>query len=340
MGGNIMTGENIWQALDDDVLKENIRKRPSMFIGATEEAGLQSMVMQTLDELLSLASDLKKTKLAIELSKKQLIFTLESEKELLLNKSSEGSSMPYLFLTVINALSEQMGFSIETNGRRTIKIYQAGLLKKKALIPSEASFHRLEFAFTPDEIILGQKKMPYFVLLNRCQQLTMLNSGLSISLTDNQDQKNVFHYKKGLIEYIFQKDERITRGSEPLSLNIESEGVQIQAVISKNNSTSIADSFVNGHLPADGGTHLDGFVQGTVDGINQFLKETNRLQYLTVDNFSERFDFVLSIRLKRPRYTGAIKKKIRNPELYKIVREAVFKEVSIFLKRHPAWYIS
>ncbi|MHC5229523.1 hypothetical protein ACYSNW_14760 [Enterococcus sp. LJL99] len=335
-----MTNEKIWQALDDDMLKENIRKRPSMFIGAVGEAGLQSMVIQSLDDLLSLASDLKRTKLAIELSENQLIFTLESEKELLLNKNKEGFSTPYLFLTIVNAFSEQMGFSIETNGRRTIKIYQAGQLKKKALIPSEETFHRLELAFTPDETVLGTKKMPYFVLLNRCQQLTMLNSGLSISLTNNQDQKNVFHYKKGLIDYIFQKDDRITRGSEPLSFSIESEGVTIQAVISKNSSTSIADSFVNGHLPADGGTHLDGFVQGTVDAINQFLKETNRLQYLTTSNFSERFDFVLSIQVKRPRYTGAIKKKIRNPELYKIVREAVFEEVTIFLKRHPAWYLS
>lgn len=335
-----MTNENIWQALDDDMLKNNIRKRPGMFIGAIGEAGLQSMVIKTVDELLSLASDLKRTKLAIELSEDQLIFTLESEKELLLNKNKEGYSTPYLFLTIINAFSEQMGFSIETNGRRTIKIYQAGQLKKKALIPSEETFHRLEIAFTPDETVLKTKKMPYFVLLNRCQQLTMLNSGLRISLTNNQDQKNVFYYKKGLIEYIFQKDDCITRGSEPLSLNIESEGVRIQAVISKNSSTSIADSFVNGHLPADGGTHLDGFIEGTVDSINQFLKETNRLQYLTTSNFSERFDFVLSIQVKRPRYKGAIKKKIRNPELYKIVREAVFEEVTTFLKRHPAWYLS
>ena len=335
-----MTNENIWQALEDDILKDNIRKRPSMFIGAIGETGFQNMVIQTLDELLSLVPDLKKANLSIELSENQLIFTLESEKELLLNKNKEGFSTPYLFLTIINAFSEQMGFSIETNGRRIIKIYQAGQLKKKALIPSEETLHRIEIAFTPDRTILGAKKISYYVLLNRCQELTMLNSGLMISLTNNQDQKNTFHYKKGLVEYIFQKDDCITRGSEPLCLNIEKEEVIIQAVISKNSSTSIADSFVNGHLPADGGTHLDGFIQGTVDSINQFLKETNRLQYLTTNNFSERFDFVLSIKVKRPRYTGAVKKKIRNPELYKIVREAVFKEVTIFLRRHPAWYLS
>ncbi|MFD1900594.1 hypothetical protein GQR36_12500 [Enterococcus termitis] len=206
-------------------------------------------------------------------------------------------------------MSEQLGFGVEKSGKRTIQIYQDGQLSKKALIPSEDEGQRIEMAFTPAETFFGNKQLSYFILFNRCQELAMLNSGLTISLTDNKQQKNYFHYEQGLVDYIFQKDESITRGSTPLLINTVSEGVTIQAVISKNGSTSIKDSFVNGHFPADGGTHLDGFIDGTVDAVNQFLKETNRLQYLTAENFPERFDIVLSIRLKRPRYTGAVKKK-------------------------------
>ncbi|MEI5991070.1 hypothetical protein A5881_002603 [Enterococcus termitis] len=336
-----MTDENIWKALDDDVLKDSIRKRPGMYIGGIGPTGLESMLLQVLDHLLQLAVDLKQAELSIELSEKQFIFSFFSKKGFLLDKSPEEQyTPPYLFLSVVNALSEQLGFGVEKLGKRTIQIYQNGQLNKKALIPSEDEGQRIELAFTPDETLFGNKPLSYFILFNRCQELALLNSGLTISLTDGKKQKNYFHYEQGLVEYIFQKDDSITRNGQPLIINTVSEGVTIQAVISKNGSTSIKDSFVNGHLPADGGTHLDGFIQGTVDAINQFLEETNRLKYLTTDNFSERFDVVLSIKVKRPRYTGAVKKKIRNPELYKIVKEAVFTDVSIFLKRHPAWYLS
>jgi DNA gyrase subunit B len=334
-----MTVENIWKALDDDSLKDSIRKRPGMYIGGIGPTGLESMVLQVLDSLISLAVDLKQTELSIELSDNQLIFSFFSEKGLYLEKEQKDQyTSPYLFLAVVNALSEQLGFGVEKAGKRTIQIYQNGQLNKKALIPSDDEGQRIELAFTPNQQIFGAKPLSYFILFNRCQELAMLNSGLTISLTDGKQQKNHLCYQQGLIEYIFQKDDSITRGSQPLVINTVNEGVLIQAVISKNGSTSIKDSFVNGHLPADGGTHLDGFVQGTVDAINQYLEDTNRLKYLTVDNFSERFDFVLSIKVKRPRYTGAVKKKIRNPELYKIVKEAVYTEVTSFLKRHPSWY--
>lgn len=334
-----MTDENIWKALDDDMLKDSIRKRPGMYIGGIGPTGLESMVLQVLDHLLPLAIELKQAELSIELSEKQFIFSFFSKKGFRLNKKPEEQyTPPYLFLSVVNALSEQLGFGVEKLGKRTIQIYQNGQLNKKALIPSEDEGQRIELAFTPDATLFGNKPLSYFILFNRCQELTMLNSGLTISLTDGKKQKNSFYYEQGLVEYIFQKDDSITRSGQPLTISTVSEGVTIQAVISKNGSTSIKDSFVNGHFPADGGTHLDGFIEGTVEAINQFLEETNRLKYLTTDNFSERFDVVLAIKVKRPRYTGAIKKKIRNPELHKIVKEAVFSEVSTFLKRHPAWY--
>lgn len=334
-----MTDDLIWKALDNTVLQENIRKRPNMYIGGIGPTGLESMVLQVLDQLLLLSSDLSQCELSIELSDSQLIFSFFSKKPLLVNKQAEEShTPPYLFLTTVNALSEQVGVGIERAGKRIIQIYQQGTLIKKVLIPSKDKGERMELALTPDKTLFGDKQLSYFILFNRCQILAMLNSQLEISITDGAKQKNTICYEQGLIEYIYQKDDSITRSSEPLVIHTVNEGVVIDAVISKNGATSVNDSFVNGHLPADGGTHQEGFIEGTVEAINQFLEETNRLKYLTRENFSERFDAVLSIKVQRPRYTGAVKKKIRNPELYKIVKEAVFEEVSIFLRRHPFWY--
>ncbi|WP_239644703.1 hypothetical protein [Enterococcus crotali] len=153
-----MTDENIWKALDDDVLKDSIRKRPGMYIGGIGPTGLESMLLQVLDHLLQLAVDLKQAELSIELSEKQFIFSFFSKKGFLLDKSPEEQyTPPYLFLSVVNALSEQLGFGVEKLGKRTIQIYQNGQLNKKALIPSEDEGQRIELAFTPDETLFGNK---------------------------------------------------------------------------------------------------------------------------------------------------------------------------------------
>ncbi|MBL1227691.1 hypothetical protein IW492_00410 [Enterococcus sp. BWB1-3] len=332
--------EDFWIALQNEKVIDNIRKRPGMYIGALGLSGLESMMIQLLDYLLGMAGAPEVSQLAIELSGEQILLSFSSKRKWLFGQKNEQSSSPYLFLQIMLALSEQVGISMQTPKKREIRIYQQAAVVKEASLSSKGEEYRLELAFTPNPAYFGTQQFSYFILFNRCQQLAMLHSGLMITLTDGKDQKNILHYQQGLVEYIFQKDNSLTRGRKPLIIRTSREDVLIQAVISKNPSASIRDSFVNSHLPADGGTHLDGFIQGAVDGMNQFLGETSRMKIMTVENFPERFDFVLSIKIKqRPRYAGTVRQKIRNPELYKIVREAISEEVSIFLRRHPSWYV-
>ena len=332
--------EDFWIALENELAIANIRKRPGMYIGALGPSGLENMVIQLLDDLLGLTVAPEGYRLTIELAGEQLLLTFSGRKKWLPGQGVEQSSSPFLFMQILLALSQQVGLSVQTPKSRKIRIYQEGEIVKEATVRSKEEEYRLELAFTPNPMYLGTQQISYFVLLNRCQQLAMLHSGLTISLTDGADQKNKLYYQQGLVEYIFQRDNSLTRGRKPIVIKTYREDIAIQAVISKNPSASVRDSFVNDHYPSDGGTHLDGFIQGAVDGMNQFLGETGRMKIMTLENFPERFDFVLSIRVKRPRYAGAVKQKIRNPELYKIVRDAISEEVSIFLRRHPSWYVS
>ncbi|AIM25949.1 hypothetical protein QQG09_01010 [Melissococcus plutonius] len=333
-----MSQEVVWEVLENETQKENIKKCPGRFIGVVGEAGLESLVFQVLDGLLAIANDASKSQLSIELAPDRFNFFLASEKGLALNKEKGLLSSTYTFLPILRALSEQMGFSVEKDGRRMIHIYQQGRLVKKAFIPSDSDQQKIEIAFSPDPTIFNTQRISYFVLFKRCQQLAMLNSGLDMALIDGKEQKNHFKYTNGLTEYIYQNDHRITREGRPLTFHVKDNELEMEAVISKNSSASISASFVNGHLPIEGGTHLDGFIQGTMEAMNQFLEETNRIKFLTKESFAERFDFILSIHIQRPRYQGVVKTKIRNPELYKVTQNIAFNEISRFLKRHPNWY--
>lgn len=332
--------EDFWNVLENEQTLESIRIRPGMYIGALGLSGFENMMIQLFDELLKLPDLPEHAQLNIELSENQIILSLTCKKKWRMAFENEHGYTPHLPLQVLLGLSAQLGVSIETPRKREIRIYQEGALVKSAEMASKIEDYRLELAFTPNQAYLGSKQVSYFVLFNRCQQLAMLHSGLTINLIEGEKQKNHLCYEQGLVEYIFQKDYALTRGIRPLIIKTAREDVLIQAVISKNPSASIRDSFVNGHLPIEGGTHLDGFVQGAVDGMNRFLEETSRMKIMTIENFPERFDFVLSIEVKRPRYAGAVKQKIRNPELYKILREAISEEVSRFLIRYPSWYVS
>lgn len=327
--------QKTWQTLEDDVQREKLRKNPFLFLGSLGASGLEALLMHTLDALIQVTPFPKEASLSVVFSDRQMLFTLTSDKELLMNKMM---TLSYPFLFLLYAFSEQLGISLEENDQRFIQIYEGSVLKQDVQMFVQAEQHRLEIAFTPDATLFGEKLPDYFMLLHRCQQLAMLHSGLRITLAQDAMQRNELHYEQGLIAYLFQRDDPTFRSSQPLVIQTEKEGVQIEAVLSKNGMAHIADSFVNDHFLIEGGTHLEGFLQGSVAALNQFLEETNRFQYLTPENLSERFDFVLSIHMENPKYHRGVRKKIRNPELAHLVNTAIFDEMILFLRRHPTWY--
>jgi DNA gyrase subunit B len=332
--------ETIISTLENDMLYSVIKKRPNMFVGTNGPAGFENVILQTLDGLLSLFSDSNSGILQVELLQQQVVFSIVDNQPLQLKQEATTNHTPFLYMAILQALSEQLGISIESAGKREIYIYQQGAQKKRLTLPLKNKQHKIEIAFRPNRQFFGQTSLSYFKLFRRCQQLAMLNSGLTIHLTNGAEQRNTFFYQNGLTEYIFQQDESLTRGKYPLIFQAEQENIKLEAVISKNSCAHIADTFVNGHLPVGGGTHYDGFVEGIVAAINEYFEETKRLKYLTAENFAERFDFVVTIKMKQPRYAGVIRKKVRNPELYTIIKALTFNEVATFLRKYPTWHIN
>ena len=308
-----MSVAHLLTVLENDEFIERIQKRPEAFIEKNQG------------------------KIAIQLSRQQISFQVSSTRPLVFEQKQVDLEPPFLYLSVLQAFSKQVGISIDQEKQRTIFIYHQGQLKKRLLLPIEETQERIEVLFWPDTQIFGTESLSYMRVLQQCQQIAMLNPGLKILLTQEEEQKNLCYYPKGLSNYLFEKDNPLTRKAAPIIQAKQTELALVQFILSKNHAPQVQKTFVNGHYPSLGGTHYEGFLDGVVAAFNQFLEEQHYSLSVTADSFLAEFDFVLAITIPKPRYTDATKTILRNTELYEAVKEVVFDELQHYFQRHPKW---
>ena len=332
-----MSVAHLLTVLENDEFIERIQKRPEAFIGTTGLVGLENLLVQTINGLLEFFIEKNQGKIAIQLSRQQISFQVSSTRPLVFEQKQVDLEPPFLYLSVLQAFSKQVGISIDQEKQRTIFIYHQGQLKKRLLLPIEETQERIEVLFWPDTQIFGTESLSYMRVLQQCQQIAMLNPGLKILLTQEEEQKNLCYYPKGLSNYLFEKDNPLTRKAAPIIQAKQTELALVQFILSKNHAPQVQKTFVNGHYPSLGGTHYEGFLDGVVAAFNQFLEEQHYSLSVTADSFLAEFDFVLAITIPKPRYTDATKTILRNTELYEVVKEVVFDELQHYFQRHPKW---
>ncbi|MGQ4818366.1 DNA topoisomerase II, partial [Enterococcus faecium] len=132
----------------------------------------------------------------------------------------------------------------------------------RLLLPIEETQERIEVLFWPDTQIFGTESLSYMRVLQQCQQIAMLNPGLKILLKQQEEQKNLCYYPKGLSNYLFEKDNPLTRKAAPIIQAKQTELTLVQFILNKNHAPQVQKTFVNGHYPSLGGTHYEGFLDG------------------------------------------------------------------------------
>ncbi len=89
-------------------------------------------------------------------------------------------------------------------------------------------------------------------------------------------------------------------------------------------------SFVNGQYTSDGGTHLSGFREGILKGINEFSKKN----FQGVD-VREGVVGTILIRVKDPIFESQTKNKLGNTEIRALITQEVKEAVVTLLHQHP-----
>ena len=203
--------------------------------------------------------------------------------------------------------------------------------------------------FKPDSSIFSVTEYQYSILAKRLRELSYLNAGITLTLTDKRTLKedgsgykqDVFRSEEGLKEFVRHLD----RMKEPLVDNVihivtEKQGIPVEVAMTYNTSyLENVYSYVNDINTIEGGTHLAGFRRGLTRTLKKYATDSKLLDKVKVeitgDDFREGLTAVISIKVAEPQFEGQTKTKLGNNEVTGAVDMAVSEALEYYLEEHP-----
>jgi DNA gyrase subunit B len=364
----------VYDAGNIQVLKglEAVRKRPGMYIGSTAARGLHHLVYEVVDNSIdeALAGFCDRISVAIhsdnsitvedngrgipvDLHPTEKIPGVELAMTVLhaggkFDKDSYKVSggLHGVGVSVVNALSESLKVWVKRDGKEYYMDFARGLTKTKlsTLGKAPAKESGTKIWFKPDTTIFTELTFEYATLASRLRELSYLNKGVVITLTDEREappKVETFHAKGGLKEMVqFLNEKKKTLHSEILYVDTEKDHIGIELALQYNDSyQEQVFSFVNNVNTHEGGTHLTGFKAALTRTINNYASKNNFLKKadftLTGDDVREGLTAILSIKIAEPQFEGQTKTKLGNSEAESAVKTVVNDWLGNYLDEHP-----
>ena len=354
---------------------EHVRKRPSMYIGDVGSRGLHHLVYEVVDNSIDEAMAGYCSSIKIEINKDSSL-TVEddgrgipvgihkkegvSALEVVMTKIGAGGKFDKdsykvsgglhgVGVSCVNALSESLTARVFRDGKEYEQTYSKGKPNSAVKEVGKSDKRGTLVTFTPDkEIFKEVTDFDYDILSNRMRELSFLNKGLTISITDNRKKdkdgnplSETFHSKEGLSEFIKYLDE----SREPIINDIikmegEKNNIPVEVAMIYNSSFSEnLHSYVNNINTHEGGTHLSGFRRGLTNTLKKYADSsglTDKLKFdISGDDFREGLTAVISVKVAEPQFEGQTKTKLGNREVSAAVSQAVSEMLENYLEENP-----
>ena len=354
---------------------EHVRMRPSMYIGDVGVRGLHHLVYEVVDNSIdealaghcdtitviinednSITTEDNGRGIPVGMHKKEGVSALE----VVMTKIGAGGKFDKdsykvsgglhgVGVSCVNALSEQLKATVYRDGKIWEQTYERG----KPLAPVEAvgdsDQNGTVVTFKPDPKIFQQVlDYNYDTLAQRMRELSFLNKGITIKLTDKRrkdEQGNfiheMFHSDEGLKEYIrFLDSNREAIIQQVISMEGEKNGIPVEVAMIYNTSfNENLHSYVNNINTHEGGTHLSGFRRGLTTTLKKYADASGLLDKLKFeiagDDFREGLTAIVSVKVAEPQFEGQTKTKLGNREVSAAVSQAVSEMLENYLEENP-----
>jgi DNA gyrase subunit B len=251
-------------------------------------------------------------------------------------------------VSCVNALSTLLHVEVSREGKLWMQEYSCGAPQFPVKEIGTSTTNGTLVTFLPDNTIFIESVFKYDILANRLRELSFLNAGITLTLTDkrqlNEDgtfKSEVFHSDEGLKEFV----EYIDEAREPLIDNVihistEKNGTPVEIAMTYNTSyNENIHSYVNNINTIEGGTHLAGFRRGLTRTLKKYAEDSKMLDKLKIeisgDDFREGLTAVISIKVAEPQFEGQTKTKLGNNEVMGSVDMAVGEALGNYLEENP-----
>lgn len=356
---------------DIKVLKglEPVRKRPSMYIGSTDERGLMHCVIEVIDNSIDEALAGYCTEIFITLNADGSCTVSDNGRgiptgiikeegksavEVVLTKLHAGGKfgsdgykisggLHGVGVACVNALSEWMKVDVYQNGFHYFIEFRRGQSLTSLQKLEKVEKRGTTVTFYPDKEIFETIEFDYDSMKNRFREIAFLNKGLVINLEDKREgheRKDRLEYKGGIIEFVdYINRNKETLFPNPIYFNKKINTNQIEVCFQYNNSyTEVINAYANNINTVEGGTHLNGFKNSLTRVINDYaqknkiLKETEKL---SGDDCREGITAIISVKLLNPQFEGQTKTKLGNSDIRVAVERAVQEGFGEYMEEHP-----
>ncbi|MDV7140845.1 DNA topoisomerase (ATP-hydrolyzing) subunit B [Maribacter sp. TH_r10] len=354
---------------------EHVRMRPSMYIGDVGVRGLHHLVYEVVDNSIDEAMGGHCDTINVTINEDNSITTRDNGRgipvdmhkkegvsalEVVMTKIGAGGKFDKdsykvsgglhgVGVSCVNALSDHLKATVYRDGKIWEQEYERG----KAVYPvksvGETTERGTEVTFHPDVTIFTQTiEYSYETLSNRMRELSYLNKGVTITITDKRqkDEKGEyvsekFYSDEGLKEFVrFLDGNRESLIQTVISMEGEKNGIPVEVAMVYNTSyTENLHSYVNNINTHEGGTHLSGFRRGLTTTLKKYADASGMLDKLKFeiqgDDFREGLTAIVSVKVAEPQFEGQTKTKLGNREVSSAVSQSVSEMLTDYLEEHP-----
>ena len=351
---------------------EAVRKRPSMYIGSTNEKGLHHLVWEITDNSIDEALAGYCDKITVSIEADNSITVADNGRGIPVDTYEEsGKSALEIIMTVlhaggkfggggykvsgglhgvgaavVNALSSKLSAQVHRDGNVYEVNFEKGVATGDIHIIGESEDTGTIINFKPDtEIFTETTTYDYDVLKSRLRELAFLNKKLTIILEDNREESKQealeFYYEGGIRSYVEYMNRSRDVLHEPIYATGENNDIEVEVAIQYNDGfASQLLSFANNINTHEGGTHESGFRTALTRAINDYARKSNLFkeedENLSGEDVREGLTAIVSIKHTDPQFEGQTKTKLGNSDV-RTVTDSIFSEAfSKFLFENPS----
>ena len=344
-----------------------VRKRPGMYIGSTDGAGLHHLVWEIVDNAVDEALSGFGDRIDVTINKDGSLMVQDHGRGMPTGMHAMGiPTVEVIFTTlhaggkfgqggyktsgglhgvgssVVNALSSWLEVEITRDGAVYRQRFENGgkpvtTLEKVGTAPKSKTGTKV--TFMPDASIFSTIDFKYNTISERLNESAFLLKNVTLSLTDKRtDEAIEFHYENGVQDFVSYLNEDKETLTPVLYFEGEDNGFQVEVALQYNDgfSDNIL-SFVNNVRTKDGGTHETGLKSAITKVMNDYARKTGLLKEkdknLEGSDYREGLAAVLSILVPEEhlQFEGQTKDKLGSPLARPIVDSIVAEKLTFFL---------